>query len=93
MRPLTRRECSQPEPGGGYHGLKCTRAQFDRVAALSVEGLSKSAKRLTFPDFFTAVGAFLSFVAALIGVGWRRQALVSRPAAVQQPSVKEAPGT
>jgi len=29
--------------GTPYHRLKCTRAQFDRVAALSVEGLSKSA--------------------------------------------------
>ena len=29
--------------GTPYHRLKCTRAQFDKVAALSVEGLSKSA--------------------------------------------------
>ena len=29
--------------GTPYHRLKCTRAQFGRVAALSVEGLSKSA--------------------------------------------------
>jgi len=29
--------------GTPYHRLKCTRAQFDNVAALSVEGLSKSA--------------------------------------------------
>jgi transposase-like protein/IS1 family transposase len=28
--------------GTPYHRLKCTRAQFDRVAALSVEGMSKS---------------------------------------------------
>ena len=39
------------------------------------------AKRLTFRDVFTAVGAFLSFVAALIGVRWRRQALALRLAA------------
>jgi len=39
------------------------------------------AGRLTFRDVFTAVAAFLSFVAALIRVRWRRQALVLRSAA------------
>ena len=29
--------------GTPYHRLKCTRAEFDKVAALSVEELSKSA--------------------------------------------------
>ena len=33
------------------------------------------AKRLTFRDVFTAVAVFFSFVAALIRVRWRRQAL------------------
>ena len=32
-------------------------------------------RRLTFRDIFTAVGAFLSFVAALIGLRWRPHAL------------------
>jgi hypothetical protein len=39
--------------------------------------------RLTFCDIFTAVGVLVSFVAALIGVRWRRQALAMRLAAVR----------
>ena len=48
-------------------------------------------KRLTFRDVLTAAGALLSFVAALIGVIWRRQALALRLAAARSHIVKEAP--
>ncbi len=47
--------------------------------------------RLTFRHVFTAVAAFLSFVAALIGVRWRRQALALRLAAAHRQPLTEAP--
>ena len=47
---------------------------------LAVSWCSMSELR-TFRDVFTVVAAFLSFVAALIGVRWRRQALALRLAA------------